>query len=126
MQKVHAPFEGAFVHANVTPADVASGMAPVQVCGCPIEARTARYLQKTYAQVVPFYELEKAGGFTDGDPRGRAFAAARLAAAASELRDMVVEAWRASAYGTIGFPPTPVRDVEAGRAPAYDLLYGAN
>ena len=65
-------------------------------------------------------------GLADGDPRGKAFAAERIAAGASELRDLVVEAWRASAYGTVGYPPTPVREVEAGRSAAYELLHGVN
>ena len=124
--KVHAPFEGPFVRANVGEDDARARMSPFQACGCPIEARTARYLQRTYAQVIPFYALEKAGGLADGDARGKAFAAERIAAGASELRDLVVEAWRASAYGTVGYPPTQVREVEAGRSPAYELLHGVN
>ena len=125
-EKIHAPFEGPFVRANVTEAEAREKMTPFRACGCPVDRRTARYLGETYRQAIPFYELEKAGGFKDGDMRGRDFTAARIAAGASELRDLIVEAWRASAYGAIGFPPTPVRDVVSGAAPAYDLLHGVN
>jgi hypothetical protein len=74
--------------------------------------------------VIPFYEMEKAGGLAPGDPRGTAFAVDRLAAGASELRDVVVEAWRASANRTVGWKPIAVQDVLAGRIDPYPALYG--
>ena len=125
-QRVHVPFEGPFVNAYVRTADVRRRMTPFRACGCAIEARTAGYLSDTYATVVPFYELEKAGGLTPGDPRGPAFAAERLASGASQLRDMVVEAWQASARGTVGYPAASVGDIESGKADAYIQLYGAS
>jgi len=122
--RVHGPFEEAFAAANVTPADLRAGMAPPADCRCPVEPRVAAYLAATALQVGPFYRLEKAGGFVDGDPRGRAFAAARLAAGASELRDLIVQAWRASAYGSVGWPAVKVEDAVAGKVDAYPALYG--
>jgi len=92
-------------------------VAPFWSCGCPIERRTALYLEATLETVEPFYRLEKAGGFKgDGFP-GRAFATERLAAGVAELRDLIVEAWRASPDGEVGYPPVKVRDVESGAAP---------
>jgi hypothetical protein len=41
--------------------------------------------------------------------------AERMASAASELRDLVIEAWRTSADATVGYPHVKVRDVEAGK-----------
>ena len=61
------------------------------------------------------YALEKAGAFSVNPAAGRNFAADRLAAAVSELRDMIVMAWRTSVDSTVGYPPVPVRDVESGK-----------
>jgi hypothetical protein len=122
--KVHAPFEGQLVHDGVRPGEVAARMTPVRRCGCSIEARTADYLIETNRRVVPFYEMEKAGGLTPGDPRGIAFATAQLARGASELRDMIVEAWAASAAQPVGYPAIPPADVAAGRVDPYPSLYG--
>ena len=124
--KVHAPFEGAFVRDFVKPGDVRADMAPFADCRCAVEVRIERYLATTNAAVKPFYELYKAGGFMSGDARWRAFAAERLAAAASELRDEVVLAWRASATGEVGWPAVKVADVEAGKLDPFDSLYGAD
>lgn len=53
------------------------------------------------------YQLEKSGGFVGaGSPESREFAAARLAAGASMLRDMILTAWVESAK--------PVPDPYAG------------
>ena len=66
------------------------------------------------------------GGLAPGDPRGVAFAVERLAVGASELRDVVVEAWRASANRTIGWKPVAVADVLAGKVDPYPALYGVD
>jgi len=124
--KVHGSFEGAFVAGAVRPLDVAAAMTAFRSCGCSTEARVADYLTRTWGQVGPFYDLEKAGGFRPGDPRGRAFAAARLGAGAAELRDLVVESWRASASVEIGWKPVKVGDVEAGRVDPYPALAGTD
>ena len=94
--RLHAMFEGAFVHDNVNQSDVTAAVGPFTDCRCAIAARVANYLATTNAEVAPLYRLQKAEAFTAGDPRGKAFAAARLAAGATELRDLIVQAWRAS------------------------------
>ena len=124
--KVHGPFEGALVRATVRPAAVASRLAPLRFCDCSIEQRTARYLETTQALVIPFYELEKAGGLDPGDPRGPAFARDQLARGASELRDQIVEAWRASAKQAVGWKPVQPADVAAGRVDPFPSLYGTD
>ena len=123
-QRIHTPFEGPFVRANVTLQAVRAKMPPPGDCRCEIEARTSAYLGQTFAQVLPLYRLEKAGAFAGPDPRGVAFATERVAAGAAELRDLIVAAWNASAFGAVGYPPTPVTQIEAGQADAYSLLYG--
>jgi hypothetical protein len=121
---IHARFEGPFVHANVPEADVAALLAPTRDCGCSIEARTAAYLAVTQSQVIPFYRLEKAKAFGSATPEGKSFAAARVAAGAAELRDMIVDAWHASAEARVGYPPLSVSDIESGKVDALGALQG--
>jgi hypothetical protein len=125
-QHVHGSFEGEFVRHNVTVGAVRAAMALYRDCGCDIGAWTSAYLTATNAQVTRFYDLQKAGAFTPDDVRGEAFAAERLAAGASALRDLVVDAWRASATGRVGWPEIGVADVETGRIDPYDSLYGVD
>jgi len=122
--KLHGPFEGDLVQATVKPAAVAARMTPLRLCNCAMEQRVSDYLAATGKQVVPFYEMEKAGGMAPGDPRGTAFAVERIAAGASELRDVIVEAWRSSANAKVGWKPVAVQDVVAGKVDPYPALYG--
>jgi hypothetical protein len=123
--KLHSPFESDLVQATVKAADVAAKVAPFHSCNCPIEQRTEAYLASTATQVVPFYEMVKAGGLKPGDPRGTQFATRQIALGATELRDLIVEAWRISDRESLGYKPSvSVADVEAGKADPYDALYG--
>ena len=56
----------------------------------------------SFAQIVPLFALEKEGGFKKGNPRGIAFAEARLAAGATALRNMIVDAWLDGASTPVG------------------------
>ena len=122
--RLHGPFESDLVQQNVRAADVRTKVAPFRSCDCTIEKRVADYLLATGKLVIPFYELEKAGGLKPGDPRGPAFATDRIAVGASELRDVIVEAWRASENSKVGWKPVAVKDVLAGTADPYPALYG--
>ncbi len=124
--RLHARFEGAMVHDYIDETSVRAVMGPYVDCECGIAERTARYLAATHLQVIPLYQLQKDGAFKGGDVRSRAFIAARLAAGATELRDMIVDAWRASAHAQVGWPSLNVEDVEAGRTDPWDSLYGAD
>jgi hypothetical protein len=121
---IHLRFEGPFVRANVSEADVVAPLAPFRDCGCGIEARTAAYLAATQSQVAPFYRLEKAKVFAGATQEGKAFAATRVAAGAAELRDMIVDAWHASELASVGYPPLAVGDIEAGKVDALGSLAG--
>jgi hypothetical protein len=123
---IHAPFESDLVQASVTEAAVTAKMLPPNDCRCSLPKRVSDYLTATGALVVPLYQLEKAGGLAPGDPRGTTFAAARIAVGASELRDLIVEAWRVSATQTLGYKPNAVSvaDVVAGKTDPYAMLYG--
>ncbi|HWQ86178.1 S1/P1 Nuclease [Brevundimonas sp.] len=123
-RQTHGAFEGAFT-ARVARLDaVEAAMAAPTLDGFDLRARVPAYLKTTLAEVRPFYVLEKAGGFGEGDARGAAFVTARLAAGASELRDLYVLAWRDSADDAIGWPAVKVADVEAGTADPWLAMYG--
>jgi hypothetical protein len=122
--KLHAWFEGEFVRQHIRSEDILAKVAGYWDCGCPIERRTALYLAATLRTVEPFYALEQAGGFKGDAAAGKAFAAERLAAAVAELRDLILDAWRASIDVEVGYPPVPVRDVEAGKVVPLKELVG--
>ena len=111
---IHWPTESAYIHNNVTEADVEQAMPAVRDCACTIEVRTSAYLVATESQVVPMYQLEKAGAFAKPTPEGKAFLTKQIALGAAELRDMIVDAWKASDAGTVGYPGVKVSDIEAG------------
>jgi hypothetical protein len=96
--KIHWQFEGPFVAANIHPAQVQELMtAPQPIQGDMFDSYLA-YLRQTATHVERVYQLEKAGGFDGaGTAESRDFAAARLAAGASMLRDMIYAAWLDSA-----------------------------
>lgn len=122
--KLHGPFEGDLVRATVKPDAVAAAMIPPRAFQGATEQRIADYLATTARQVIPFYEMEKAGGLAPGDPRGTAFATRQIALGASELRDMIVLAWQASERQTVGYKPVAVADVLAGKVDPFPSLYG--
>jgi hypothetical protein len=125
--KVHVPWEGVYVRRAVTLAAVRAAMAPFHDCGCAIDERVGAFLEDDLSQVIPFYELEKAGAFAPGVAKGAAFTTARVAAGAAELRDEIVLAWRASEAGKVGYQPEiSVSDVEAGKVDPYDSLFGVD
>jgi len=76
--------------------------------------------------VIPLFDLEKAGGIVPGDARGLAFAADQLARGASELRDLVVEAWNTSPERVIGWKPVVARELMAGGSDPFGVLYGSD
>ncbi len=121
----HGAFEGPLVKAVAKDDEVKALMpAPVD-CACSIETRMVGYLTTTWKQTEPLYQLEKAGGMVETDPRAKAFVDARLAAGAAELRDVVTMAWKASANGKIGYrPEISVADVESGKADPWNDLFG--
>lgn len=113
MDPIHAPFEGEFVLANVTQEAVRAKVPPYRACGCSIEQRTIEYLSGSQAKVEPLYQMWKDGEFARTSPKAVDFVTVQLALSAAELRDMTVEAWRASATGSIGYRETLVTPAEA-------------
>jgi len=123
---LHAYFEGAFVRQFVDRTAVVAAVKPYRDCGCSIEERVRAYLLATQAQVVPLYELELTGAFKNATAEGRDFVVQRLAAGASELRDMITDAWNDSPNATVGYPEKRLRDVEAGTVVLTRAMFGAD
>lgn len=123
-RQTHGAFEGAFVRRTQRLDAVEAAMPAPRLEGFELRGRTHAYILETLQQVLPFYRLEKAGGFEGEDARGAAFATARLAAGAAELRDLTVLAWRASAQASIGWPVVKVAEVEAGTADPWLAMIG--
>ncbi len=111
----HAAFEGEYVAQYVKAEDIYKKLKPIQHWDSTIQIRTLSYLKESYSQVVPLFELEKAGKFATNTLEGVDFTTQRLAAGVSELRDMILEAWRRSADASVGYPAISVKDVESGK-----------
>ena len=124
-QPVHAYFEAAFVKANLSRSAVANEVRDYTNCRCTIEQHIESLLRGSLAKVGPLYDLDKRGGFAPGDARGIAFATARLAAGATALRDMIVDAWEDSAHASVGYPPVSVQDIESGKIRITPDQFGA-
>jgi hypothetical protein len=123
---IHAYFEAEFVKANLSRQAVAQRVPSYADCKCSIEQHTDGLLRSSLAEVGPLYELDKQGGFAPGDKRGIAFATARLAAGATALRDLIVDAWVDSANADVGYPPVKVRDIESGKIHVTPDLFGTD
>lgn len=96
--KIHALFESTYVLANVKASDVAPLIGAKPVVLGDVFADFMAYLRHTNSLVEKTYQLEKTGAFAGaGTPEGKAFTDERLAAGATELRDMIYTAWVKSA-----------------------------
>ena len=96
--KIHAQFESVYVAANVKPAEVKPLIAAKPVVLGDVFTDFMAYLRRSHSLMEKTYQLEKAGAFVEaGTPEGKAFAEERLAAGATELRDMIYSAWVKSA-----------------------------
>lgn len=106
--RIHWQFEGPFVAANLNALQVEQKMTPPHAIDGDIFDSYLAYLRHSATYVEKVYQLEKAGGFVGaGSAESRDFTAARLAAGASMLRDMIYTAWLQSAQ--------PVVDPYAGK-----------
>jgi hypothetical protein len=105
--QIHHLFEGPFVAANIHAPEVQARMTPVKLIEGDMFDAYVAYLRHTGTYTEKVYQFEKAGSFIGaGTPESRDFTAARLAAGASMLRDMIYTAWIDSAQ--------PVPDFHAG------------
>jgi hypothetical protein len=94
---IHSQFETAFVDAAINTSDVQPLVAPLHPINDEWDDYLA-YLRHTGSLVEHVYQLDKQHGFDGtGTSEAKQFAAERLAAGASMLRDMYVAAWIKSA-----------------------------
>ena len=93
--RIHSLFESGFVKANVRPQqDVAPLIAAKATVIGDVFEQFVGYLRVSNGKVDEVYRLEKAGGLTgEGSAEAKAFVDERLAAGATELRDMIYTAW---------------------------------
>jgi hypothetical protein len=106
--QIHHQFEGPFVADNMHAPDVQAKMTPLVVIQGDMFDAYVAYLRHTATYVEQVYQFDKEGAFVGaGTPASRDFTAARLAAGASMLRDMIYTAWIDSAQ--------PVPDPYAGK-----------
>ena len=124
--KIHAYFEGEFVRSNLRREAVAAQVVAYETCGCSMQDKTRRLLALSLSNVVPLYQLELQGGFRSGNRWGADFVTLRLATGAQFARDMIYDAWMASADGMVGYPMVNVRDIESGHVRATRELMGAD
>ncbi len=104
--RIHALFESIYVAANVKPKDVAPLMTDKPVLLGDVFTDYMAYLRHTHSLVEKTYQLEKEGAFAGaGTPEGKAFVDERLAAGATELRDMIYTAWVRSADPVPAYKP---------------------
>jgi len=73
---------------------------------------------------VPLFELEKMNAFDAGNTSGKPFVITRLAAGAITLRDMIADAWTASANVEVGYPGISLPTLEQGFSDIFDPLHG--
>ncbi len=108
---IHALFESVYVAANVKPGDVAPLVAPRASVLGDVFTDYLAYLRQSHSLVEKTYQLEKAGAFTGaGTPEGKAMIDERLAAGATELRNMIYTAWVRSADPVPEYrPETPAK-----------------
>ncbi|MCU0622742.1 MAG: hypothetical protein MUF53_02625 [Gemmatimonadaceae bacterium] len=102
--RTHARFESVFVGAKITPADVAPRMTAAPQLVAPLRDGVLGYLRTTHGELRTLYTLDKQERFseTTQGTAHRAFAATRLAAGATMLRDLWWTAWATSTL-----PETP-------------------
>lgn len=111
---IHSRFETALVRAVASEQLVAARVAPLKTSSDPILSQIGAYLTTTEGFVPAVYRLEAAGGIDTRSPAATTLVLDRLAAGASEMRDLLVEAWQASADAKVGYPGVAVRDIESG------------
>lgn len=111
---IHARFETDLVRAVAGEDFVLARIGPPNPSSAPILTQAGSYLTTTASFVPAVYELEAAGGIDAHSPAASALVLDRLAAGASEMRDLILAAWQTSADAKVGYPGVAVRDIESG------------
>jgi hypothetical protein len=114
-EHVHWPVEGPYVHDHVTQAMVHDRISPQASCAGPQEPCIAARLKRNWTQVLPLYRLEKTGAFKPDSNSGADYLATLLARGASDLRDMIADAWTQSTDAVVNSAGVSVSDVTSGK-----------
>ena len=100
-RQMHSRFESAFVQARVKLADIQPLVASQPTRRVPLRESVLAYLEESNGLVEELYALDKREPFNarSTSPANKQFAAERLAAGATMLRDLWYTAWVASDEG---------------------------
>jgi len=109
---IHARFESALVGAVATDANITALVPAYAPSSEAIMPQVEEYLKATLAGVPEVYKLENEGGIDGRSPAAKAFVLARLAAGATEFRNLIAEAWAESATHPVGYPSAPASTFE--------------
>jgi hypothetical protein len=107
--------KGTFVRRNINRDVVKSLVPPYDACNCTIWERTTKLILNSHKLVVPMYELDKKGAFKAAAPEAIALVSSQLSIGAAAVRDMVIDAWRASSDMQVGDPVVSMRDILSGK-----------
>ena len=114
VRSIHSRFETALVRAVATEDLVVARVPALVTSSDPILAQVGVYLTASAGTVPDVYRLEAAGAIDARSPAATSLVLDRLAAGAAQMRNLIVEAWLASADVKVGYPGIPVRDFESG------------
>ncbi len=112
-RQTHGMFESTYVQTNLKESDVRPLVAMTPKVLTNIFREYIEYLRQSHTLYERVYQIEKTGGFDgQGSVEAKDFTARRLAAGATELRDLIYTAWVRSAdplpqRGKISAPKTP-------------------
>ena len=107
--------KGTFVRNNIK-RDVVKSLVPAyDACACSIWDRSYKLILESNKFVVPMYELDKKGAFKAAAPEAIALVSSQLSLGAAAVRDMVIDAWKASADMSVGDPVVSMRDILSGK-----------
>ncbi|MBW8732802.1 MAG: hypothetical protein JF571_00560 [Asticcacaulis sp.] len=124
---IHGPFEGVFVNHNITTADVRANLGAYTPCTTKPEQCLDAEILVANAQVVPLYQMQKAGELVDGNADMKTFVAKQLGLGATTLRNALVDAWRDSKSIKLGYPAYVYDDFVAGKVEdPWISLYGGD
>ena len=107
--------KGTFVRRNIRREAVKALVAPYRACSCTIWDRARTLILDSHKFVVPMYELDKRGAFKAADKDAVDLVTSQLAVGAAVVRDMVIDAWAASAEMMVGDPVVSMRDILSGK-----------
>lgn len=124
-ERIHVPLEGPYVQKYVTKGMIKANMNAPTACFDKPELCFNARIKRKFTQLKPLYQLEKDGGFKDGDARGPAFMATLVGQGAADLRDAITDAWRESKNVGVGYPARTYDDFVGGKVEdPFALLYG--